>query len=336
MLLLGDSNTIEFLDAVSLAHLGFVHTGREIESITVRPDGRMLYLALGKGMTDDWHGLSALDLENHSLCLAVQSASFGLPSPDGRLLFTQLSSGAVDVFDARTFEKQTAFKAFGVYNLLPSPDGRALFGIRNLPEPNLDVFDVEGRKLVARIRIPSGPAMGVWIDRAFYLFSYGEGGGHLWRLASNSTSLPAPQAVHLPDLHGDCNQPVLLTMAGAADRLFIAEVFGLSVDRRRTCTDHPPGGVFVIDRSSGRMQYRLGEGFHINRMAVSDDGNQLYVIDSPAPNDPHAIRLFRMDAWTGRIMGEHDLHLGSYSLALAHVPAGLVRHVGFSVPECKH
>jgi hypothetical protein len=318
------SGRIEILDAHSLATQGGLVVNRLAESVSASPDGRTLYIAQESESTPDGCcGLFSLDLATQRMCFLIAPALFGAPSPDGRFLFTQQGNDGVDVFDARLLARLPSMKAPGAYSLHPSPDGRWLLGMTNTPAPSVDVFDVGRGALARRIPLPAGPAMGAWAGDRFYVYSHDEGGGKLWRVNPESTALPAAKPVHLPDLHGECTESALLMLAGAPNRLFIAEVFGFKLDRRRSCAEQAHGGIYLIDPSSGGVEDHIAEETYVNRMAVAHDGRELYVLDSFGP-DEQRVRLLRLDARTGHVLASRESQPGVWNLALADIPEALI------------
>jgi WD40 repeat protein len=315
---------IEAYEPYSLQSLGSIGVNHGVESISVSPEGRTLYVAQeSQRGASDCCGLYSLNLETHNLC-RFGSGMFAAPSPDGRILFAQQGSDNVRAYDAATLSPVAVMQAAGAYNLQPSPDGRWLLAITNSPAPSLHVFDVENQRLVRKIAIPSGPATGAWSGDRFYIFTYSAPGiGQLWTVKSDDTKLAAPKQIRLPDLHGACNEPVLLMLAGAPDRLFLAEAYGFKMDRRHACPDAAPGGIHVIDPSSGHVA-RIAPSVYVNRMIVSPDGRDLYVLQSGGRADAEPVRLLHIDARTGRTMANIALAAGEWSLALAHVPYPLI------------
>ena len=312
---------IEFFDA-RLGALGVIGVKPQLESVTASPDGHRLYIAQESEWTrNTCCGLYSLDLETRSMCFVAAPALFGAPSPDGNYLFTQGDRG-VDVFD-RALNRLPTMKAPGAYNLQPSPDGQWLLGITNAPKlSSLDIFDLKARALVRRLPISPAPVTGAWAGDRFYLFAYsahaGRGTGWLWNVRPEDTEL-APGRIQLPDLHGGCHEPVLLMLAGAPDRLFVAEAFGFKVDRRLACPDAARGGVYVIQPSTGHVGL-LAESVYVNRMAVTPDGRDLFALQSGGlgGND-----LVHVDTRNGN-MYRIELPSGDWNLALAHIPPALI------------
>lgn len=314
---------VEILDANSLATLGSLAVNGQTESISASLDGRTLYVAQGSEPTaGGCCGLYSIDLTTRQMCFLIGPALFGAPSRDGRYLFTQQGNDSVDVFDARLLTRLPSIKAPGAYSLHPSPDGRWLLGVTNSPAPSVDVFDVGRGALARRIPLPSGPAMGAWAGDRFYVYSHDENGGKLWRVNPENAALPPAKPVHLPDLHGDCMESVLLMLAGAPNRLFIAEAFGFKLDRRRSCAAEAHGGIYLIDPSSGGVEDYIAGGVHVNRMAVAPDGRELYVLDSFGPDEQVRAHLLRLDSRSGRVLAESQS--GAWNLALANIPEALI------------
>jgi len=325
---------VEVLDALTLANLGALAVNSLAESTGASPDGRTLYIAQeGESTPGGCCGLFAFDLETRQMCSIISPAMFGAPSRDGRFLFTQRGNGGVDMYDARTLQRLPTMKAPGVYSLHPSPDGRWLFGVTNWPAPSVDIFDVDRGTLAHRLPLPEGPATGAWAGDRFYVFSYGDQGGRLWTVDPDDKVLPPPEPLYW-DLRGSCDEPMPLMLAGARDRLFLAEAFGFKVDRRRACPDTAAGGVYVIE--PGRAQYHIGGEVYANRMAPSADGRTLYVLDSFGPDEKEGTRLLRLDVRTGRVLASRESHPGVWNLALARIPDNLIPHGRVQAEACRH
>jgi len=313
---------IEFYSA-TLGKYGAISANGLLESVAASPNGHMLYLAKEtESSSDKCCGLYSLDLTTRNLCFLTAPAMFGWPSPDGRFLFTQGKSG-VDVFDAGTLTRLRTMKSPGVYNLQPSPDGQWLLGITNSPKPSLDIFDLGSLTLAQRIPIPAGPITGAWAGDRFYVLNYvGSRIDRIWNLNPVSKSLEEAPPVQLPDLYGGCRQPLLLMLAGAPDRLFLAEAFGFKVDRRDVCPNEPMGGVFAIQLSTGQVSH-LAQSVHVSRMVVTPDGRDLYALQSSQQGEKRTVSLVHVDTITGHV-SEVALQPGVRNLALTHIPPGLI------------
>lgn len=313
---------IEFFDG-ALAPLAGIGVNQRVESVTASPDGRRLYLAQERERNSgDCCSLFSLDLGTRRMCLLATPAMFGVPSEDGRFLFTQGKHG-VDVFDANALTRLPTMKAPGAYNLQPSPDGRWLFGVTNWPKPSLDIFDMKSAALARHLPIPAGPATGAWGGDTFYIFSYGASGkGRLWTVKPEDTELPQAKAIALPDLYGACNEPVPLTVAGAPNKLFLAEAFGFQVDRRLACPDVAGSGVYEI-YANGLVNH-IASPVRVKRMVSTPDGRELYVLDAGGQGALGNDRLVHLNAGSGRVLQTFVLEPGEWNLALAHIPPALI------------
>jgi len=332
---------IEFYSP-TLGKLGDIRGLGQLESVIASPDGARLYVArkdlgLKKAALNNTarksdsssgksYGLYSLDLTLRNLCFLTAPALFGWPSADGRFLFTQGQNG-VDVFAASTLNRLSTMKGTGAYNLQPSRDGRWLLGIANSADhPSLDIFDMGSMSRARGIPLVGGPFTGAWAGDHFYLFNYtGRGTGQLWSVNPEAAEASRTRSISLPDLHGACNEPVPLMLAGAPDRLFLAEAFGFSVDRRRACPDAAREGVFVIQPSSGHVSH-IAPSVRVNRMAISPDGQDLYVIHSSEPDPPYNFHLLHIETATGRVVQDVDLQGANWNLALARIPSDLIPH----------
>jgi hypothetical protein len=121
---------LHVFDANTLQPLGYFAVNNNAHSVTASPDGLMLFLE--QPGPPDFNGcctLYALDLVTHKLCNLIFPSSLGVPSPDRRWLFTQRGNIGIEVFDARTLAWLPRIDAPGLYQLLPSPDSRWMFGV---------------------------------------------------------------------------------------------------------------------------------------------------------------------------------------------------------------
>ncbi len=308
-----------------LARLGSIAVNSMVESVTASPDGRKLYIA--QEQRGECCGLYSLDMETHKMCAFGPfgtAAMFAVPSGDGHLIFTQTSNGLA-AYDAKSFAYHMQnVKTAGTYNLQPSPDGQWLLGISNSGEPHLDVFDLKKEELEHHLKIPVGPAVGAWAGDKFYMFSYtGAGTGRLWSVKPGDSELPEAKEIQLPDLHGACNEPVLLMLAGAEDRLFLAEAFGYKVDRRSKCPGMATGGIYSIHPSTGSVS-RIATSVRVHRMVVTPDGNDVYVLNSNDPAHHSDVRLVHVDGRSGGTVSSATLESGDWSLALTHMPYAML------------
>lgn len=324
------SGRIDFYDPSSLSPIGMVNTDHGIDNVSVSPDGT-LFIARKNESAETNYDLFSLELEQQQFCPLAPRAFFPVASADGRFVFTQHDKTAVDIFDAHSLKRLPSMKAQGIYSLHPSPDGEWLFAIRNSLSPSLDVFNLDSRELTRQLPLPAGPAAGAWSRWMFYVFAYDIDGGRVWGIMPDSRTLPAPQFVHLPDLHGKCGEPVLLTMTAAMNHVFLAEAFGYPVNRRRLCGGSARSGIYVIEWGTGR-KYHISEGHYVRRMAASEDGRELYVLESPSEGE--GTRLVRIDVLSGRTMALHEAP-DLLDLSLARLPSHLLPRSRFRLTACR-
>lgn len=316
---------IEMFDA-ALGPMGAITVNSQLESVSASPDGRRLYIAQESASAPGTCcGLFALDLASQDMCFLAAPALFGMPSPEGRFVFTQGDQG-VQIFDARTLAALPPMKAPGAYSLQPSPDGRWLLGVTNSPKPSLDIFDLKSRTLARQIPVPVGPVTGAWAGDRFYLFSYsGRGTGNLWGVKPGDTESPHFRRIQLPDIYSRCNEPALLMLAGSADKLFLAEGFGFKLDRRGACPDAPLGGILAIQPITGGVE-SIAESVEVNRMAATPDGHDLYVLEAGRRGRKGNMGLLHIDTGTHRVLQNTLLAPGEWNLTLAHIPPALIPH----------
>jgi hypothetical protein len=339
------SGSVEVFDATSLELVGQIPGFSALESVSVSPNGRRLYVAQESRIgLNPCCGLYAVDLRSRTMCPIAAPALFGAPSADGSVLFTQMSSEGIDVFDAHTLHRLSTMKTASVYSLFPAPHLAWLLGITNWPRPALDVFDAAGGTLARHIPIhSSGPATGAWAGDRFYVFSYGPQGGRLWPMRLDRLDLDSAIPVALPDLHGSCQEPMPLMLAGAPGRLFLAEAFGFKVDRRRLCASSDgtaAGGIFMIQLSASSMEAETSRlpwaDIHVNRMIATPDGHELYVLDSRGADAHGGVHLLRLNVENGRVLMRRQLDADVVNLTLARIPAALIPRGNAHVAPCRH
>jgi DNA-binding beta-propeller fold protein YncE len=319
------SGRIEAYDPYDLRLSGTIAVNHGVESISVSPDGHTVYIAQESSRTVGCCGLFSLNLENHDMCFFASKGMFAVPSPDGRFLFTQGSDG-VEVFDAVSRSGLHDMRASGTYNLQPSPDGRWLIGITNSPKPSLDIFDLKMQSLERQLAVPAGPITGAWTEGKLQIINYKPPETlQLWTVTADYDKLGDPKVLQFPDLHGACNQPVLLMVAGASDRLFLAEAFGYKMDRRHACPGIRTGGIYAIDPASGSVE-RIAPTVQVNRMAASPDGHDLYVLEASGAAKKESVRLLRLDARSGNTLATATLEPDDWSLLCARIPNALTPH----------
>jgi hypothetical protein len=310
-------------DATTLEPLGHFVVHNLAHRVSSSPDGRTLFLA--QAAEREGNGccaLFALRLATGELCRLVEPAMEGVPSPEGRRLFTQRGNMGIEVFDAHTLAQEPRIEAPGIYQLLPSPDGRWLFGV-NAGERTLDVFDLKRMALVRQLSVP--PGMGAWLGDQFYFYAHDGTQGNLWTLTPETTVLPSPQAVLLPGpwTNGQIAHQELLA---GGERLFLYTLLGrwLKLDPRQEPGTRIPGGVFAIEPGSGKVVAHLAPSIDFAQVVASTDGQRLYGLDSGTLDGKRPARLLALDATRGIVLEERVLEDDVWSIALAKLPNSLI------------
>jgi len=318
---------VEVLDPTTLAPIGSIRVLPLADGIESSPDGKTLFIREGIG--PDFKGccaLYALNLESKRMARLVVPANGITLSPDGSNVLTQRGNVGIEVYDARTFEREPPVPrsvAPGLYGLSFSPDRQLLLGATNSPQASLDVFDFANRKVARQYPISRDVALlGTWLRGSFYLYGYDGARGQLWRVNPEEPRLGLPLNISLPDSAPDCaihDEEIL----GAGDRIFLYEAFGGKGDRRPHCGRTVAGGIFSVDPDTGNIGPRLAGDEHFASLISNAGATELYGIDVRHPNWD-SVTLLRIEAETGRILAKKELMPDVWFIHLAQVPRRLV------------
>jgi len=316
---------LHVFDASNLQPLGYFTVNDNAHSVVASPDG--LKLLLEQPAPPNLNvccALFALDLVTQKLCKLISPSSLGATSSDGRWLFTQRGPIGIEVFDAKTLARLPQIDAPGLYQLLPSPDSRWLFGVTYSQRgqgPALDIFDLENKAMVRRLSTPKGllPA-GVWLGDQFFLYAHEGKQGNLWKVTPETTELDAPLKITFPD-SPDENRSIPRSLTAGGIHLFLYEGFGYKDDRRSYDGQEIPGGIFSIEPSSGKIISRFARSVHFHRVNASADGRYLYGIDSVEIGSK---RLIKLDASNGAVVAERALERDVWFISLAKLPASIL------------
>jgi hypothetical protein len=212
-----------------------------------------------------------------------------------------------------------------------SPDRKLLFGVRNFRGPALDVYDLS-RGQIVRSLAPEGTstlhgAAGIWAGNRFYFYAASsDGGGLLWTLTPESTQLGAGVVVPaFPD--SSCTAGFAMGIAASGSSLFLYEMFGLKVDRRRQCGEELAGGAWVVDPTTGRLLSQVAPKLHFSELISNPAGSELYGLTSDHADSPGPVTLVRIGASTGQVLQSRTLDADYWWIATARlkvVPAGNV------------
>ena len=318
---------LHVFDPQTLEWLGSFETYNLTHGVSASLDGRKIFVA--QASTPDGNGccaLFSLDLETQEMCRMVEPVTTQAPSPDGRWLFSQRGDTGVEVFDQQTGQRQT-IPAPGVYDFHPSPDGRWLIGLTNWKGPSLDVFDLEQMALVRRIEVPRGA--GAWIGNQFYLFAFEGAKANLWRVDPEADSLPTPVDVPLP-AGLTVNEDFFYTLIVSDNKLLVYQPMGgwfkLNL---RDVSETVPGGVFVMDPTTGEIVAHLAPNIDFAQLIPGFDGESLYGVAAGPPP-----RLMKLDARTGAVLSEKRLDNDVWSISLASMPENLIPGEAVHLQPC--
>jgi hypothetical protein len=319
---------LHVFDANSLQPLGSFTVNNNAHSVIASPDGLRLFIEQpAPPDVDGCCALFSLDLITHQLCKLVFPSSLGVPSPDGRWLFTQRGPIGIEVFDAKTLARLPTIDAPGLYRLLPSPDSQWLFGTTYSQRghgPSLDIIDIEKKVLVRRLPIPHDLLpQGVWLGDQFYLYAYDGNQGNLWKVTPETTELDTPVKITFPDLSIE-RQLIHHGLIAGGRHLFLYEGFGGKIDRRRDNGPAIPGGIFSIEPSSGKIISHLARTVHFAMVFAGTDGRWLYGIDSGLTGWRGPIRLLKLDASNGEVIAERALERDVWFITLARLPMSII------------
>ena len=141
-----------------------------------------------------------------------------------------------------------------------------------------------------------------------------------------------------PDGHGDgvaipdltqssaCSFADISQLIAASNRLLLYEVFGGKLDRRFRCPS-VPGGVTVLDPSTGNVTATLASDQHFWTLVPNADGSEFFAITSEEESMQTPANLLRISAKTGKILQQRSLGSGYSWLVnapLSSVPSGFV------------
>jgi hypothetical protein len=210
--------------------------------------------------------------------------------------------GGLDSFDSSTLERRPTWKAPGVYNLQPSPDGSRIFGVTNFPSPSLDLFDTaQGARIASQPLPPNQPTAGVWVGERYYLFQVAGGRPSLRTVGLEDAKLGP--AVPLAPTSGfpDC-EPAPYSAIAAGSKVAIFAGFGLKSDG--IC--NLPGGYALVDPDTGAVLGRFAPAMQFRQMVSSGDGRYVYGLDV-GDNAWTKVRIVKLDASTGQLIIERTL-----------------------------
>ena len=292
---------IEAFDPATLATVFRTSTPANTDSVAADPSGTRLYLTAPKNPGEGCCALYALDLD--TLHLTYMNFPVLRATPSSGRVYMQRGNVGIESFDSSTLERRPTWKAPGVYNLQPSPDGTRIFGLTNFPSPSLDLFDaVQGARIASQPLPRNQPIAGVWVREQYYLLQVPGGHPTLRTVGLEDAKLGA--AVPLAPTSGpfpDCG-PAPYSVIAAGSKVAIFAAFGLKSDGFCNLV----GGYVLADPNSGAVLGRFAPTMHFRQMVSSDDGRYVYGLDV-GDNVWKAVRIVKLDAVTGNLIIERTL-----------------------------
>jgi len=196
----------------------------------------------------------------------------------------------------------------------------------------MDLYDAE-RSKVLHYSMPIGLDNAAWhngirVDDQFVFYAAKHDGSdaRLWSVSLNATDLGEGVSVEPFAKVPACSSYLETGVAGAANNLFLYEMFGWIGDRRDQCNG-VPGGAWIVDPSSGNLLAHVAPNLYFHELVANRDAGELYGISVSDPNW-RGIELVRLDAQDGTISQTRVLEDDFWSIAFAplrNVPAGDVR-----------
>jgi len=291
---------VEAFDPATLVTVFRASTPANTESVAADPSGSRLYLSAPKNPGEGCCALYAMDLDTLHLTYLNYPVLRATPS-SGRV-YMQRGNVGIESFDSSSLERRPTWKAPGVYNLQPSPDGSRIFGVTHFPSPSLDLFDAAQGAQIASQPLPRNqPIAGVWVGERYYLFQVPGGRPSLRTVGLEDAKLGP--AVPLAPASGfpDC-EPAPYSVIAAGSKVAIFAGFGLKSDG--IC--NLPGGYALADPDTGTVFGRFASAMHFRQMVSSDDGRYVYGLDV-GDNAWKKVRIVKLDAATGQLITERTL-----------------------------
>jgi hypothetical protein len=316
---------VELIDPATLETVGRIHfdfslRNAGLNGVSASADGSVLYV---EGPISS-HPNGCCEL--YSVHLATMRAAIVASFAGTRSRNAFVTSGSV------TYAGTNLAVAGARWHL--SPDGRWLFGVRNVPGPVLDVYDVAQRQVVRRL-VPAnqnwdGGTKGDWSGERFYLFAGdNSGSGRLWTVSPETTQLNAGVAVEAFGRVAGCREPVPVEIVAVGTQVFLYETFGWTVDRRDRCPG-VSGGAWPVDPVTGQLSRQVAPDLHFSTLLADPNRPILYGLAPGNSNWSAAVQLVRINAADGRISQSRLLDKSFWRIALAPlsvIPRGDVRVV---------
>jgi len=326
------SGAIEIIDPESLATISRIHFDLPSKSvglngISASADGTMLYVE--GPLPDEPNGCCVL----YSIDLAtLQTRQVAdIPGTASRAAFVT-SDGIT--YQAAALGGATEIKEMVRWNdMHVSPNGRSIFGVTHFPGGALDIYDPAQGKILHYL-VPSDLGErwwpnGLWMDDRFLFYAARDDGSaaRLWSVSPGATELGEGVPVEPFAKVSGCSSHVEAGLAAASGNLFLYEIFGWKLDRRNYCSG-VPGGVWLLDPSSGSLLAHVATEFYFSELVADRENGELYGLSVGEPDWLNGIELVRIDARDGSILRSRVLESDFWSISFGSLrtfPEGDVR-----------
>ena len=333
-------HAVVFFRADSLAPLGSFVVNNLASNVSVSARGDHLFVAAAQTQNgNECCALFSLDLRDRTLCRQVFPALASTASTTRDEVYYQRGNTGIEGFETGSLAKLPTVRVPGVYHLLPSPDGKWLFGVTAFQGASLDIVSLADRRMVRRLPLTEHRSWdGAWVGKDFYLLSHNGKDGALWTIHPEETDKGpkfckpadtcADRAVVLPDL-GNGGKVVGLRVLSAGSVLFAYEPLGWWFKINRRAEQHTPfpGGILKIEPRAGKVLAHFSPQTDYAQVIAGTDGRSLYAIDAGMPDATAGVRLLKIDADTGEILATELLqrdvwHITAASVRRQYIPAG--------------
>jgi hypothetical protein len=189
-----------------------------------------------------------------------------------------------------TASRQAFVLSGGIIYPAAVSSGKAL----RYPRRALDAYDSSEAKLLS----------GMWMDDRFFFFGANEQDGsnpRLWSLSPDATEFGKGVSVEPFAKVPGCSSYVQPALVGAAGNLFLYEMFGWKLDRRTRCSG-VPGGVWVVDPTSGSLLAHVAPNLYFSELVADREEGELYGISVGDPNWRGGVELVHIDAVDGAVL----------------------------------
>ena len=191
--------------------------------------------------------------------------------------------------------------------------------VPHFPRGAEDLYDT------AQIKIQTG----MWMDGRNFMYGSKEdgSGGLLWSGYPGSADLGHGVSVEPFANVPGCSSHVQPSLVGAADNLFLYEMFGWKLDRRTSCSG-VPGGVWLVDPATGILLAHVAPDLYFSELVADREEGELYGISVGDPNWRGGVELVRIDAVDGTVLQSRVLENDFWRISfgtLRVVPAADVR-----------